>query len=86
MPLENIEKISSFFTNVGVSGGKQYLFFAFIDDDMKISEGGGIHDEYIELEYLPLKDSKEFVYDENKAKTPGLMFSFYWFYEKYKLN
>lgn len=84
VPLENIEKISSFFTNVGVSGGKQHLYFALVDENMKKGEGGGIHDEHIELEYISLNDSKEFIYDQSKAKTPGLMFAFYWFYEKYK--
>lgn len=79
--VENIEKITSFFTNVGVSGSKQHLYFAKIDEDMKIHDGGGIHDEHIELEYLALDDSKDFIYDETKAKTPGLMFAFYWFFE-----
>lgn len=83
--VDSIEKITSFFTNVGVSGGKQHLFYCQIDDNMKKNEGGGIHDEHIELEYLPLKDSKKFIYDESKAKTPGLMFAFYWFYEKYNI-
>ena len=83
VPLEELHKVNTFFTNVGVSGGKQHLFFAFIDDNMKVGEGGGIHDEHIELEYLALKDSKAFVYDQAKAKTPGLMFAFYWFYENY---
>lgn len=85
VPLESIEKISSFYTNVGVSGAKQHLFFAQIDDTMKVNDGGGIHDEEIELFYLALKDSREFVYDEQKAKTPGLMFAFYWFYDKFKI-
>lgn len=79
--LESIEKISSFYTNVGVSGAKQHLFFCTIDESMKVHEGGGIHDEYIELEMLPLDKAKAFVFDEEKAKTPGLMFSFYWFFE-----
>ncbi|RXJ69234.1 NUDIX hydrolase [Halarcobacter ebronensis] len=79
VPLENIEKITSFYTNVGVSGGCQTLFYAKIDDSMKIHEGGGIQDELIELMYLPLKDYEEFIFDESKAKTPGLMFSFMWF-------
>lgn len=82
VPLKSIEKISSFYTNVGVSGAKQYLYFAVINEDMKVHEGGGIHDEYIELEFLPLKQAKAFVFDETKAKTPGLMFSFYWFFER----
>lgn len=81
VPLEKIEKITSFYTNVGVSGGAQNLYYAQIDESMKIHEGGGIHDEEIELMYLPLGEYKEFMYDESKAKTPGLLFSFLWFME-----
>ena len=82
VPIENIEKITSFYTNVGVSGAKQHLYYAKIDDDMKKHSGGGIHDEEIETVYLKVDDYEEFIYDENKAKTPGLMFSFMWFMEK----
>jgi len=82
VPLEKIEKISSFFTNVGISGGLQTLFYASINDSMKIHEGGGINDEQIDLFYLPINEYEEFMYDESKAKTPGLMFSFLWFLQK----
>lgn len=82
--INDIIKITSFFTNVGVSGAKQHLFYCEIDESMKINDGGGIHDEAIVLEYLPLESAKEFVYDETKAKTPGLMFAFYWFFENIK--
>ncbi len=82
--LQDIHKINSFFTNVGISGTKQYLYFATIGEKNKIHEGGGINDEEIELIYLPLDKAKEFIYDETKAKTPGLMFAFYWFFENYK--
>jgi UDP-sugar diphosphatase len=81
VPLVNIEKITSFYTNVGVSGGCQTLFYAQVDDSMKEHNGGGINDEQIELMYLPIDDYKEFMFDESKAKTPGLMFSFMWFME-----
>lgn len=85
VPLISIEKITSFYTNVGVSGGRQTLYFAQINDTMKSHVGGGIHDEEIELMYLNVDDFKEFIFDETKAKTPGLMFSFMWFMEnKYK--
>ncbi|MEA3352657.1 MAG: NUDIX hydrolase [Campylobacterota bacterium] len=83
---EDIEFINLFFTNVGISGGKQHLFFAVVDDSMKIHNGGGINDEHIELEYLSVNDSKKFIYDTTKGKTPGLMCSFYWFYEKFNRN
>jgi UDP-sugar diphosphatase len=83
IPIDKIQKISSFFTNVGISGAKQHLYFAKIDDSFKVSDGGGIHTEQIELEYLKLKDAKEFLYDETKAKTPGLMFAFMWYFNEY---
>ena len=59
----------------------RHLYFAIIDDEQKVHDGGGIHDEQIELFYLPLEEAKDFIYDESKAKTPGLMFAFYWFFE-----
>lgn len=77
--IENLVKITSFFTNVGISGSKQYLFFASISEKQKIHEGGGINDEQIELFFLPVCESENFIYDESKAKTPGLIFSLYWF-------
>ena len=79
--LKDILKITSFYTNVGISGACQYLFFAKIDESMKIHAGGGVNDEQIELIYLPIEQSDEFIFDESKAKTPGLMFSFYWFFK-----
>ncbi len=84
VPLEKVEKIVAFHTAVGFAGGKQTLFIAHVDDDMKVSEGGGIDDEEIEVVYLPLAEAKAFIYDENFAKTPGLMFAFMWFFDVYQ--
>lgn len=81
VPIGKIEKITSFFTNVGISGGKQHLFYAEIDESMHSHDGGGIHTEEIILEWVPLTEANAFVFDESKAKTPGLMFAFYWFFE-----
>ena len=79
VPLERIEKITAFHTAVGFAGGKQTVYYATVDDDMKVSEGGGIDDEEIEVIYLPLKEIQTFMFDESIAKTPGLLFSFMWF-------
>jgi len=81
VPLNSIEKITSFYTNVGISGGAQSLFYAKINETMKIHDGGGINDEEIDLMFLKVEKFKEFIYDESKAKTPGLMFAFMWFME-----
>jgi len=80
--IKDIHKITSFFTNVGVSGSKQYLFYAAINESQKVGKGGGIDDEFILLEFIPLKQAKEFMFDETKAKTPGLLFAFSWWITK----
>jgi UDP-sugar diphosphatase len=84
VPLRKIRKVSSFFTNVGVTGCRQYLFYATIDESLKVHAGGGIHNEEIILEFIPLDQAREFLLDENIAKTPGLMFAFYWFFEQFE--
>jgi UDP-sugar diphosphatase len=48
---------------------------------MKQHDGGGLDDEDIEVIYLPLKDAKNFMLDENYNKTPGLIMAFYWFFD-----
>jgi len=82
--LSTIQKITSFYTNVGISGGRQSIFYAKINESMKIHDGGGINDEQIETMLLPIDKCDEFIFDESKAKTPGLIFSFYWFLQNKK--
>jgi len=82
VPIEALERITSFHTSVGFAGSKQNLYFAEVDESMKVGEGGGVDHEDIEVVYLPLKDAKAFIYDESVAKTPGLMFAFMWWFER----
>jgi UDP-sugar diphosphatase len=79
---ENLEKITSFFTHVGISGSEQHLYFSRVNSSMKAHNGGGIETEDISVEYLPIDEAKAFIFDTSKAKTPGLMFAFYWFFDK----
>lgn len=81
IPLETIQKISSFYTSVGISGAKQTFFYAEIDDTMQVTQGGGLADEDIEVVYIPLVEAKNFMFDERYQKTPGLMMGFYWFFD-----
>lgn len=77
-----LSKIASFHTHVGVAGCKQTLFYAVIDETQKVNEGGGVNNEEIYLEYLPASEAKQFLFDDSCAKTPGLMFAIYWFFEE----
>jgi UDP-sugar diphosphatase len=79
--IDKIVRITSFYTAVGFAGGKQTLFFAELSDEEKVSDGGGIDDEDIEVLYLPISKSQDFMYDENIAKTPGLLYAFSWFFD-----
>ena len=83
VPLENIKRITSFHTSVGFAGSKQTLYFAQVDESMKVSEGGGVDHEQIEVVMLLLQDAKALIYDENIAKTPGLMFAFMWYFDRF---
>ncbi|WP_324172203.1 NUDIX hydrolase [Sulfurimonas sp.] len=81
VPVENLQKITSFYPSVGISGTKQILYYAECDDGMKVSEGGGLEEEEIEVIYLPINKAKEFMFDESYQKTPGLLMAFYWFFD-----
>ena len=79
--VDKLEKITSFHTSVGFAGSKQMLYYVEVDERMKVSEGGGVDEEMIEVVYLPTKEAKAMIFDENIAKTPGLMFAFMWWFE-----
>ena len=81
VPLEKIEKINSFYTSVGISGTHQTLYYAQIDDSMKIDEGGGLEEEDIEVIYISTKDANSFMFDESYQKTTGVMLAIYWFFQ-----
>lgn len=79
--LENIERITSFYTAVGFAGTKQTLYYCEVSESDKIHEGGGIHVEDIEVVYLCANEAKAFILDEEKSKTPGIMYAFMWWFD-----
>ncbi len=81
VPVENLHKISTFFTSVGISGASQTLYYAELSQEMQVSEGGGLMEEHIEVIYIPTKEAKEFMFDERYQKTPGMLMAFYWFFD-----
>ena len=81
VPVEQLRKISSFYTNVGISGSQQTLYYAQIDDSVKVNDGGGLHEEEIEVVYILLDEAKTFMFDESYQKTPGMLMAFYWFFD-----
>ena len=73
-----LELITSFYTSVGFAGSKQALYYCEVDESMRVSDGGGVDAEQIEVIYLPTPQAQSFILDTTIAKTPGLMFAFMW--------
>jgi len=76
--LEDIERVTAFHTSVGFAGSRQTLYYAEVNDKMKVSDGGGVDGEQIEVIELPVSELEAFIFNEKIAKTPGLMFAFMW--------
>jgi UDP-sugar diphosphatase len=79
--IKNLKKITSFNSAVGISGSRQTIFAAEVDDSMlavpKDGVGGGLadHGEAIEVVALPAAAVENFLFDESLGKSAGLMFA-----------
>jgi len=83
IPPNRLKKIAMFYTSVGTSGAKQFVYFTEVTNIDKHSLGGGIDDENIEVLYLKKSEALEFTNDEKYPKTPALAFAInYFFYNK----
>ena len=82
VPLERIERITKVLSAVGTSGSEQVIYYTEVDESMRVSEGGGIADEQIEVVEVLVKEAKDFMYDESIGKTVGLMFAFMWWFDR----
>uniref|UniRef100_A0A8C0UWW4 Uridine diphosphate glucose pyrophosphatase NUDT14 n=1 Tax=Cyanistes caeruleus TaxID=156563 RepID=A0A8C0UWW4_CYACU len=78
----DLRRITSYRSGVGVTGSRQTLFYAEVNDQMRSSGGGGQPEEgeLIEVVEIPLGESMKFAYDETFPKTMGVIFSFMWFH------
>lgn len=78
--IDRLEKITSFYTSVGFAGSRQCMFFVELGEEDRVSEGGGIELEDIEVIYLPKKLALEFIYNESYPKTSGVLFAILWYF------
>jgi len=84
--VNSIERITKVLSAVGTSGSSQTIYYTEVDESMRVSDGGGIESEEIEVVQLPTSKAKSFMYDESIGKTVGLMFAFMWWFEnKYNI-
>ena len=53
-----------------------------IDESKKLSAGGGVDGERIEVLGLPLANARDFVQDSLIPKSSGMMFAVYWLLDR----
>ncbi|KAK3251995.1 hypothetical protein CYMTET_38686 [Cymbomonas tetramitiformis] len=75
VPLYSVEKITSYVSAIGISGSRQSLFFAQVDETMRKGLGGGLaaDGEAIQVMALPMDQVDAFIADEACPKSAGLM-------------
>lgn len=79
--MENIEKITSFKSSVGIAGCTQILYYAEVTDAMKRTEGGGREEEgeFIDVVEIDAEDCINFAMNEAYDKPVGMIFALHWF-------
>lgn len=67
-------------TSAGISGVRQTLFAARVDDSMRVSGGGGVmtDGEAIEVLAVPMGTLDAFLEDDALPKSAGLQFAAMW--------
>jgi len=84
VPVESLVLVHSFLAGVSLSGSQQHLYYAEINEQDKVSEGGGNVDEgeMIEKVYMTLDEAKTLLEREDSQCPPGLIFAFKWFFDR----
>lgn len=81
VPASQIRFVSNSVANAGTGGSLHYMFYAEVDESMKIpGSGGGLadHGELIEVLSLPLEATEAFILDPAQKKSPGVQFGLLW--------
>ncbi|WP_104747996.1 NUDIX hydrolase [Helicobacter cetorum] len=82
---KNLENIGAFYSATGLSGSLQKIYYAEICADLKVSQGGGIDMENIEVLFLKRAKALDFIMDFQYAKTTGLSYAILWHLKKYNI-
>ncbi|WP_187848342.1 NUDIX hydrolase [Helicobacter pylori] len=81
---KNLETIGQFYSATGLSGSLQTIYYAEVRESLKVSKGGGIDTEKIEVLFLKRSKALDFIMDFQYAKTTGLSLAILWHLKKFK--
>ncbi|CAI5985697.1 unnamed protein product [Closterium sp. NIES-65] len=81
VPLESLQLVTAALTSVGISGARQTMFYAEVNEAQRTHAGGGKEEEgeAIDVVGLPLAQLDAFIADVDLPKSPGGLFGVAWF-------
>ncbi|KHN71457.1 Uridine diphosphate glucose pyrophosphatase [Toxocara canis] len=82
----DITLLKKFITGIGASGAQQYLFYAEIDESMKVNEGGGTENERIQKVFMTLPEADRYYQKREVLSAPGLLYALQWFFSQKKTH
>ncbi|XP_054725671.1 uridine diphosphate glucose pyrophosphatase NUDT14-like [Anastrepha obliqua] len=80
VPLDGIEEVMSYRSGVGSSGAAQTMYYCEVTDDDRVTKGGGVGDEIIEVvEYTIPEAAKLLSKGEKVNSPPSCLLGIAWF-------
>uniref|UniRef100_A0A8D9DUW4 Uridine diphosphate glucose pyrophosphatase NUDT14 n=1 Tax=Cacopsylla melanoneura TaxID=428564 RepID=A0A8D9DUW4_9HEMI len=79
VPLEKMQEIQTFRGGVGSAGDRQTLFYVEVTDDMKLTSGGGVDEEMIEVVEMNLDEARQYLVQDDVPSPGGFLFALFWF-------
>ncbi|CAH2094261.1 unnamed protein product [Euphydryas editha] len=80
VPLDQLHKITSYRSGVGVQGSLQTFYYCEVTDDMKTEQGGGVDDEIIDVVEKTIPEIEEMVNSPGPIPSPpSCLFALMWF-------
>lgn len=85
--VQNIHFVSSYRSGVGVNGSLQYTYYCSVKDSHRVSTGGGVQDEQIQVIELSPEEARKKLHvadDEcTESRPAAMLYGLAWFlYEK----
>ena len=74
VPVEDVELLKSLKSSVGTAGTNSHAFIVEVTEDMKVSEGGGLESEDINVIRIPFAEVDEFFFESDRHTDAITMF------------
>jgi UDP-sugar diphosphatase len=86
VPLEKLEKVGTFKNLTETTGARSTLFYCEVTDEMRVTKGGGVDDEIIDVIEMPVEKVVEYARQSYVNSPMNFMYGLHWFlYNKRKV-